>query len=233
MSEQTSTQGQTPTPTPSDLSLEYARLRTKLTSSPKPTSAPSIHALPSDTAETISLLTSHSTTTPLHDNPLREVHFPHARPAGQPGTTKCVGRPGRPKLSIDTDVPIVSVPRFASRYGTPWRSAAPARYGPAEMTSAEMCGWLKGRRQEVVLGDTLDGNKGAVDDGEGGPWDEVEIGEGGGREVGACSVQSESDPAGCDPGVPPESDAKDLEYETRVRRDGVALGRMRNAEKDP
>lgn len=147
MSDQASTQGQgqAHAHTSSNLSFEFAQLRAKLTSSPKPPPP-----LLSNTGGPTSLLTSPSSTGAAHSaaNPTREVHFPHARPAGAPGTTKCVGRPGRPKLSVNTDVPAVSVPRFASRYGTPWRSAAPARYGPPEMTSAEMGRWLKGMREE-------------------------------------------------------------------------------------
>jgi len=173
MSNHTSTPSQSHT---RNLSDEFHQLRAKLTSSPKPSS-------PTNAAHL------------SENNPTREVLFPHPRPSGLPGTTKCVGRPGRPSLSVKTDVPIVSIPRIASRYGTPWRSAAPARYGPAELTSAEMCGWLKGKREEeeeeeagaqVLAG----GDPFRIED-EDEMWAQVDVDEEGRGEEGAAPNRQE------------------------------------------
>ncbi|KAH8907694.1 hypothetical protein BR93DRAFT_967577 [Coniochaeta sp. PMI_546] len=162
--------------TSSNLSFELQQLRMKLTEPPRgsnpssPAQPPGIHFSDADTLETVLLLCS---STEVVENPLREVYFPHWR-VGAPGTTKCVGRPDRPKLAVNTDVPAVSISRYAHRYGTPWRSAAPARYGPPEMNSAEMCTWLKGPKEETDTGKTLPDPSVDFEDDDG-PWFEIDL----------------------------------------------------------
>jgi hypothetical protein len=92
-------------------------------------------------------------------NPLREVYFPHFR-VGQPGATKCVGRPDRPKLSVKTDVRIVSV-SAEHFYLMEFRGAPPLpdvgsplywHWSPEYaqwLDSPQLARWLKGDREEV------------------------------------------------------------------------------------
>ncbi|OIW30769.1 hypothetical protein CONLIGDRAFT_668694 [Coniochaeta ligniaria NRRL 30616] len=179
MSDQPPNQG--PNHNPTNLTFTLNQLRMKLTESPPPSPSPTTNPpfhppptilRPTDTPETTALLTS--PTTSRVENPLRAVYFPHWRVDG-PATKKCVSRPDRPVLSVNTDVPIVSIPRFAHRYGTPWRSAAPARYGPEGMGSAEMCGWLKGVRDEA--GEVVTEPFVEFEDEEG-PWFEIDFADG-------------------------------------------------------
>ncbi|OIW32713.1 hypothetical protein CONLIGDRAFT_642406 [Coniochaeta ligniaria NRRL 30616] len=135
------------------LSLTYLSITTIMTStSPKPSSSEAPHSpvvtktFPGDTPETVSLLATWATRSQAVNPPTREVYFPHARPAGLPATTKCVGRPGRPALTINTDITAVSTPHV----GTPPGSRAPARGGPPDLCSGEMVGWLKGPRPQEV-----------------------------------------------------------------------------------
>lgn len=84
-------------------------------------------------------------------------------------------------------MPIVSIPRLANRYGTPWRSAAPARYGPAEMNSEDMVGYLKGHRGDGEgVADPFAGSEdgdvsGLPNKDDKGPWYDVDTAEGGGK----------------------------------------------------
>lgn len=165
--------------TSTNLSLSFQQLRMKLTSSPAasnpnpPFSPPPIQVSYADTPETASLILCPGDKV---DNPLREVYFPHRRVAG-PGTTKCIGRPGRPTLSVNTGVPAVSVPREVEHHD------APPRCGPPGLSSAEMLVWLKGpweedeEEEETPSSDPFADPEGDGDgDGEG-PWFEINVSE--------------------------------------------------------
>ncbi|KAB5547137.1 hypothetical protein GE09DRAFT_1224157 [Coniochaeta sp. 2T2.1] len=201
------------------LSAELSRLRQKLTTSPPispsltPPQPQSNHLPPpfipshNDTPDTALLIISSVSSTstsqaPPASNPIREVYFPHNRTSG-PGTKKCVGRPGRPKLRVDTDVPVVSLLANGRRYGTPWRDAAPARYGPDGMGSTEMGRWLRGDREEEVGGGGWvekeskreEKGKEKKKEDDDGPWFEIDLGseDGEGEEEQDDGLWSETD----------------------------------------
>ncbi|KAB5559927.1 hypothetical protein GE09DRAFT_1285824 [Coniochaeta sp. 2T2.1] len=189
------------------LSSELSRLRQKLTSSPTlPQFQSNNHPAPlipssNDTPDTATLIISSASSTSTSSqatasNPIREVYFPHNRTSG-PGTKKCVGRPGRPNLSINTAVPVVSLLADGRRYGTPWRDAAPARYGPDGMRSSEMGRWLRGDKGKGGSGGGGVEMEGEEDDDDG-PWFEIDLGseDGEGGEEEDSGAWSDTDPNG-------------------------------------